>query len=210
MSRLRSHRRALAALGVVAAIVVVLVIGVAEGGNDVRPPDVVPTLAQAREDLRDAPPALGRVYAQGPRLLQLSGDGFIDYIGRLRGYPIVINAWYSTCRPCRQEFPIFRRAAAEHGTKIAFLGLNTADPRASAEAFLREQPTVYPHVRDPKEQIARALGAGVVSPTTIFLDRKGNVVTTHNGVYPSLKRLEQDLRRYATPAGTRASAEPSR
>lgn len=184
-------------LALLAGIVVALAIGLSQGGGEVEQPDAVPTAEQAKRDVAQAPPPLKRLYARGGELVQLSGDGFVEYIARLRGYPVVINKWAEWCGPCREEFPILRKAAARHGTRVAFIGLNSGDKRDRAEAFLRTQPTVYPNVRDPDEQIARALQAATVSPSTIFLDTKGNIVTVRQGVYSSLAQLERDLRQYA-------------
>ncbi len=184
----------------VVVIAVAAAIGLLQSRDDrvVRAPDRVPSPAAARDGVRDAPPALRRLYADGDALLRVrSGDEFVALIRRLRGYPVVINKWASWCRPCRAEFPILRRAAADHGARIAFLGLNSGETPEKARAFLRSEPTLYPHVRDPDEQIAAALEANLTYPSTIFLDAKGDIVQVKQGVYTSLEALEADLRRYA-------------
>ncbi|WP_210491458.1 TlpA disulfide reductase family protein [Patulibacter sp. SYSU D01012] len=198
----RSPRRRVA-VGVIAVLVLAaLGVGIAQGGNEVRSPDAVPSLAQAREDVADAPPALARVYSRAATVLGLDRAGYDRYVRALRGHPVVINAWYADCAPCREEFPILRRAAAEHGDRIAFLGINTADDRAKAQAFVDGQPTIYPHVLDRGAAIARGYGAGSVSPSTVILDARGEVAAVHAGVYASLDELERDLRRYAGAAAT--------
>ncbi|EHN11919.1 thiol:disulfide interchange protein [Patulibacter medicamentivorans] len=183
----------------VVAIVVVTAIGLAQGGGDgaVRRPDRVPSVADARQQVRGAPAALRRLYADGDALLRVNGDEFVALVRRLRGHPVVINKWASWCGPCRTEFPILRRAAADHGSRVAFVGLNSGDEPADARRFLRREPTLYPHVRDPDEQIASALEANVTYPSTIFLDAKGDIVQVKQGVYTSLADFERDLRRYA-------------
>lgn len=202
MDVLRSPRRRAAAGAVAVLVLVALGIGIAQGGNRVARPDAVPTLAQARAAVADAPPALARVYSRPATVLGLDRAGYDRYVRALRGHPVVINAWYSDCAPCREEFPILRRAAAEHGDRIAFLGINPTDDRAKAEAFLAGQPTVYPHVLDRGAAIARGYGAGVAWPSTIILDARGEVAAVHAGVYASLAELERDLRRYAGAAAT--------
>jgi cytochrome c biogenesis protein CcmG/thiol:disulfide interchange protein DsbE len=209
MSMLSLHRRRVAVIVVALAIVVALTIGLLQSGSGsgVETPAKVPSVEQARRDVAEAPPALARLYAHGNQLLQQDGDEFVAYVKRLRGYPVVINKWAAWCEPCRAEFPILRQAAAKYGTRVAFLGLNAGDKQAAATAFLRRQPTVYPHVRDPNEQIARAMQAGASFPSTIFLDRKGDIVNVFVGAYPSRARLEQDLRRYAGVDARPAPAE---
>lgn len=213
MAVLRSHRRALVGL-VVVAIVVALAIGLLQGGDEVQQPTDVPTLAQARAAVAGAPPALARVYADGPRVLDLDAAGFRSWLRRLRGRPVVINAWYPDCAPCRKEFPILRRAAADFGTRVAFVGLIREGSDAEVAAFLRGEPTVYPHVRDHGDRVARELQAGLSYPSTIVLDARGRVATVYPGAFPSLGRLERVLRDYAgvaprrTPTGT-AAATPT-
>jgi hypothetical protein len=87
---------------------------------------------------------------------------------------------------------------------VAFVGLVKEGSPAEVAAFLRAQPTVYPHVRDPGAGIARELEAGQSFPSTIVLDARGRVATVYPGAYPSLARLAQDLQRYAGVGPRRA------
>jgi thiol-disulfide isomerase/thioredoxin len=204
MAVLRSHRRALAGV-VVVAIVAALVVGLLQGGNAVERPSAVPTLAQAQAAVADAPPALARVYADGPRVLDLDLPGIRSWLRGLRGRPVVINSWYPDCAPCREEFPLLRRAAADHGTQVAFVGLIRNGSDADVAEFLRGEPTVYPHVRDRDDRLARELQAGLSYPSTIVLDARGRVVTVYSGAFPSLQRLERVLRDYAGVTPRRAA-----
>jgi cytochrome c biogenesis protein CcmG, thiol:disulfide interchange protein DsbE len=144
-----------------------------------------------------APGPLRALYARGDVLRHLQGDAFVAMVRRLRGYPVVINKWASWCKPCRQEFPMLRRMAAKYGDRVAFIGINAGDANKPARAFLRNNPTLYPHVIDPAEQISGALRADRVFPSTIFLDRDANIVTVSPGPFPSETTLEQAIRRYA-------------
>lgn len=202
MVRLRPHRRA-AVVGVVLVLVAVaLVIGIAEGGTETTPPDDVPSLAQAREDVSGAPAPLARLYAMraggpsgGPALIQPDREAFRALLRGLRGRPVLINVWYPDCAPCVREFPVLRTAAARYGTRMAFLGVATDGSRGEIEAFLRGQPTVYPHVRDPTARIARAeLQAGNTYPSTVLIDAAGEIVDVRGSEYTSLAQLEGDLR----------------
>ncbi len=54
---------------------------------------------------------------------------------------------------------MLRRMSAKYGDRVAFIGLNARDSNNKARAFLRKNPTLYPHVIDPSEQISSALRA---------------------------------------------------
>lgn len=193
------QRRRIAFLVVAVLIVVATVIGVLQSGGSAQDPPAGPSLAEARAAVRDAPAPLRALYDQGGGLIDVPTDDLDGELRKLRGYPVVINVWAEWCGPCRAEFPLLRTAAARYGTRIAFLGLNVdrAADRGKAERFLREQPTIYPSLADPREAIARRLEATGARPSTVFLDPDGEIVTVRQGSYADLEQVVRDLRLYA-------------
>lgn len=193
--------RPLAALAVL-AVAVVLGIGLLQSDGGGPKPTAVPDRAEIARRLALAPPALRALYADGPALLPAGERHARRVLRRLRGHPVVLNLWGAWCGPCRAEFPLLRRAVAEHGARIAFLGVDVRDQPGRARAFLRRQPTAYPHLQDPAGRLAVALGAGTVStPSTIFLDPDGRIVQVKQGPYRTYEDLVGDLRRYGGDAG---------
>ncbi len=146
--------------------------------------------------LADAPPRLAEIHAQGNRLLDGGLDAFEDRIEELRGYPVVVNTWASWCGPCRFEFPFFQSQAANYGTEVAFLGVDSDDSEDAAQTFLDEFPVPFPSYSDPDKEIMRALEAPYL-PSTAFFDRAGERVYTHIGAYASEDDLAADIERYA-------------
>jgi len=192
----------------VLVVAVAIVIGARQAPKAERP-GRAPSADETTAARERAPAALRALYAKGDELRHLQGDEFVATVRRLRGYPVVINKWASWCKPCRQEFPMLRRMSAKYGDRVAFIGLNAGDSNEKARAFLRGDPTLYPHVIDPAEQISSALRASGGFPSTIFLDRDGDIVTVGFGPFPTEAKLEQAIRRYALaehpvrPAGGR-------
>ena len=180
---------------VVAAAVV---IGIRQAPKPERP-GRAPSAQQTAAARDRAPAALRTLYAKGDELRHLQGDEFVATVRRLRGYPVVINKWASWCKPCQEEFPMLRRMSAKYGDRVAFIGLNARDSNNKARAFLRKNPTLYPHVIDPSEQISSALRANRGFPSTIFLDRDANIVSVSIGSFPTEAKLEQAIRRYVLP-----------
>jgi cytochrome c biogenesis protein CcmG/thiol:disulfide interchange protein DsbE len=180
------------------ALVAVLVIGLAQAGDDTPDAPEAPPfdLEAAQQQLASAPDPLAALYEQGSRLLDGGTDAFSRRVGQLEGHPAVINKWASWCRPCRSEFPIFQQVATRRGKEIAFLGVNAGDKRPAAERFLAERPLPYPSYEDPDEEISRELRASKVFPVTVFVDSRGETAFIKTGEYVSAEELEADIDRY--------------
>jgi cytochrome c biogenesis protein CcmG/thiol:disulfide interchange protein DsbE len=130
------------------------------------------------------------------------GNALIDTpldakLAALRGVPVVVNQWASWCPPCRAEFPFFAELAERYRDRVAFLGLNSRDERAPAEAFLDEHAVNYPSIYDENGDQARSIGAGVSWPTTVFFDAEGTAVFIRQGGYADAAALEADIRQHA-------------
>lgn len=117
-------------------------------------------------------------------------------LSELRGHPVVVNQWGSWCPPCEAEFPLFNEAAQLNDTRVAFLGIDAQDDRNAAEEFLEENPVPYPSIFDPDAAAAFSLGWGQTSPTTWFVDERGEIVHQKPGAYVSRAELEADIREF--------------
>jgi thiol-disulfide isomerase/thioredoxin len=156
------------------------------------PPDYGPALAKA-------PPKLKALYEQGGKLVPGELDAFSEQLAAVRGYPAVVNNWASWCGPCRTEWPWLQQAAADNLDRVAFIGVDGDDSDDAAATFLRDHPVPYPSFADPDKGVGNQVGATLVGgfPNTLFFDRNGELVYTHQGVYPDQATLEADIRKYA-------------
>lgn len=140
------------------------------------------------------PPKLAANRAQANEILE---QGSLESkLAELKGFPIVVNQWGSWCPPCREEFPFFGEAAEAHADEVAFLGIDMQDERGAAEEFLDEAPVPFPSIDDPNAEQITSLGGGVVSPTTVFIDEKGEIVNVFQGAYVDLAQLEADIEKF--------------
>jgi hypothetical protein len=78
--------------------------------------------------------------------------------------------------------------------------VDSDDSSGSAETFLGELPLPYPSYSDPDKSIREQLHA-VGYPATVFYDRSGNAVYTHQGQYRTEDELAADIQRYAVMGG---------
>ncbi|HSZ04729.1 MAG TPA: TlpA disulfide reductase family protein [Solirubrobacteraceae bacterium] len=181
-----------------AAVLVLLIVGLVQLGSS--PQTNLPstlTLAQMRERLSGSPPALAALHAQASELLGGGLPALRSRLAALRGTPMVVNKWASWCEPCRAEFGVFQRVSVSLGREVAFIGIDSGEySRADALTFLRSFPVSYPSYYDHSGQAGLAITDSSNTPVTVIYDRGGSEYI-HQGPYPSVAKLEADIRRYA-------------
>jgi cytochrome c biogenesis protein CcmG, thiol:disulfide interchange protein DsbE len=149
--------------------------------------------------LAGSPPVLASLHAQGNHLLPGGPGAFKARLKALRGHPVVINEWASWCGPCQSEFPVFQRVSVSLGRRVAFIGLDSRDKNAAADAFLSRFPVSYPSYVDPSQSIGSVLQAVGVIPQTVYINAGGTQVFDHAGPYETDRSLETDIRHYVLP-----------
>jgi cytochrome c biogenesis protein CcmG/thiol:disulfide interchange protein DsbE len=120
--------------------------------------------------------------------VSLEGDdlGRLDRVGlgpgaddvdltSLRGRPVVVNFWASSCGPCVREMPALEAAHQELGDEVAFVGIAVADRVDEALRLAGQTGVTYPLVADPTGEIFAASGFTLL-PATVVLDADGTVV----------------------------------
>jgi cytochrome c biogenesis protein CcmG, thiol:disulfide interchange protein DsbE len=145
---------------------------------------------------KDLPEPLAENRAQANQLIDGATGALEAKLADLRGHPVVVNQWGSWCPPCREEFPFFAELADEHAEEVAFLGVDIEDDREAAEEFLSEFPVPYPSIFDPDTDAVQSLDWAGFSPTTWFIDERGDIVFVRNGAYPDQGTLNADIHNY--------------
>lgn len=114
-----------------------------------------------------------------PEITGETFDGKQFNLADYRGKVVPLNIWASWCAPCRAEAPALNQVSREYADRpVAFIGLNTRDSRASAEAFVRRFEVPYPNVWDPSAQLQLAFRDTLppaAIPSTVFVDQQGRV-----------------------------------
>jgi cytochrome c biogenesis protein CcmG, thiol:disulfide interchange protein DsbE len=183
----------------IAAVLVVLVVGLLQLGGSTAPAPSRLTLAQMRTRLAGSPPALAALHARADEIVSGGLPALRARLAALRGTPVVINKWASWCEPCREEFGVFQRVSVSRGREVAFLGIDSNDHRSNALAFLHVFPISYPSFFDPDGQAGLAVTESGVTPVTVFVNR-GGARFIHQGPFLSVAKLEAAIKRYALDA----------
>jgi len=129
---------------------------------------------------RPAPP-LARIGEPAPAFVLSDLDGNRLSLGDLRGRPVIVNFWASSCAPCVDEFPLLTSAAAAHRSDgLAVVGIVVRDSSVAARDFLARMQATWPSAMDPGDAIAMQYGI-IGPPDSFFIDRKGVVVSRQIG-----------------------------
>ena len=118
---------------------------------------------------------------------QLTGrNGKAIDLSQFKGQVVMINFWATWCKPCREEMPLLEDIYKKYKPMgFTLLGVNVEPNSKEAEAWLGKlsKPVTFPVAFDTESKVTK-LYKVVVMPSTVFVDRKGNVRIIHKGYKP--------------------------
>jgi peroxiredoxin len=102
----------------------------------------------------------------------------------LKGQVVLINFWASWCGPCRQEMPILDQMYRKYkAAGFTLLGVNVEPKSGEAISFLKATPVSFPILFDTQSKVSNLYEVSGM-PSTVIVDRKGNVRYVHHGYKP--------------------------
>lgn len=112
------------------------------------------------------------------------GGKTID-LAQFKGQVVMINFWATWCGPCRQEMPLLEDIYKKYKPMgFTMLGVNVEPDSAAAEAWLAKQkPVTFPIAFDTDSKVSKLYKVAGM-PSTVFVDRKGNIRVMHKGYKP--------------------------
>lgn len=113
-----------------------------------------------------------------PRFAYTLLDGTRAHSDALRGQVVLVNFWATTCAVCVQEMPELVATHRRHAARgLQTLAVAMAyDPPASVAMFAERRALPFGVVIDNTGAIAQAFGPIEGTPTTLLIDRQGQIV----------------------------------
>ena len=123
--------------------------------------------------------------------LQMLGGGQMS-LAEHKGNVVMVNFWATWCAPCRQEMPHLE-ALHQRYSPLGFtlLGVNVEDDPAGAQAWLEETPVSFPILFDPENGVSELYDV-IAMPSTVMIDRQGNMRHLHHGYKPGYENEYQN------------------
>ncbi len=118
-------------------------------------------------------------------LKSLSGKNL--KLSEMRGEVVMINFWASWCGPCRQEMPILEKIYQKYQPLgFTLLGVNVEEDINEAKAYLKDIEVSFPILFDNTNKVSQ-LYEIIAMPSTIVIDRDGNMRFLHQGYQPGVE-----------------------
>jgi thiol-disulfide isomerase/thioredoxin len=115
---------------------------------------------------------------------QLAGrNGKAIDLSAYKGQVVMINFWATWCGPCRQEMPLLEDIYKKYKPMgFTMLAVNVEPDSKAAEAWLGKlaKPVSFPVAFDTDSKVSKMYKVAGM-PSTVFVDRKGNIRVMHKG-----------------------------
>ncbi len=113
-------------------------------------------------------------------------------LASLRGQVVLVNFWATWCGPCRKEMPLLEQIYQRYrGLGFTLLAVNVEEDSAGADRWLKDTPVTFPVLFDRDNHVSK-LYQVTAMPSTVIIDRKGQVRFIHYGYTPGTEDQYQD------------------
>ncbi len=120
---------------------------------------------------------------QAPQITFSIIDGDRIELADLRGRPVMVHFWATTCRECRREMPDLKalyRDINPQGLEFIAVAMPYDPPNRVLEVA-RQTPLPYPVALDIDGAVVRAFGDVSLTPTTFLIAPDGRIVFRKTG-----------------------------
>ena len=110
-------------------------------------------------------------------------SGGTGSLSQFKGQVVMINFWASWCKPCRDEMPLLEDIYKKYKPMgFTMLAVNVEPDTKAADAWLGKlaKPVSFPIAYDVDSKVSKLYKVETM-PSTVIVDRKGNVRALHRG-----------------------------
>jgi thiol-disulfide isomerase/thioredoxin len=133
-----------------------------------------------------------KIPEQLPQITLPGVDGVPRHLRDWQGRPLIVNFWATWCEPCRREIPLLKALRQERSAEhLEVVGI-AVDLLDAVRKYIPSHGIDYPVLvgEDGGLAAVSAFGMDTVLPFSVFVDRRGTVVTLKVG---ELHRDEAEL-----------------
>jgi len=135
------------------------------------------------------PVTAGVMSGEAPDFTLKSNSGQNIRLSELRGEVVLINFWASWCGPCRQEMPVLDELHNQYkALGFTVLGVNVEENPQQARKLLKDMPVSFPVLFDDSSVVSKQYDV-IAMPSTVLVDRNGNMRYLHKGYKPGLEEV---------------------
>ena len=123
-------------------------------------------------------------------LSALSGDQ--GALSQYKGQVVMVNFWATWCGPCQQEMPLLDQMYKKYKPAgFTLIGVNVDKEAPPVKALLARKPVSFPVLLDPDNEVSKAYHVDEM-PSSVIIDRKGQIRYIHRGYKPGDENEYQD------------------
>ena len=113
-------------------------------------------------------------------------------LAKYKGNVVMVNFWATWCGPCQQEMPLLDAMYKKYKMAgFTLIGVNVDKEAPPVKALLERKPVTFPVLLDPANSVSKAYHVDEM-PSTVIVDRKGQIRYVHRGYRPGDENEYQD------------------
>jgi len=113
-------------------------------------------------------------------------------LSQYKGQVVMVNFWATWCGPCQQEMPLLDAMYKKYKPAgFTLIGVNVDKEAPAVKELLARKPVSFPVLLDPANQVSKAYHVDEM-PSSVIIDRKGQIRYIHRGYKPGDENDYQD------------------
>jgi peroxiredoxin len=113
-------------------------------------------------------------------------------LSQYKGQVVMVNFWATWCGPCQQEMPLLDQMYKKYRPAgFTLIGVNVDKEAPAVKELLARKPVSFPVLLDPANQVSKAYHVDEM-PSSVIIDRKGEIRYVHRGYKPGDENDYQD------------------